>query len=181
MALRPGTLTVGPANGSLQLHTAREGVAQKAGHDLLITVAGWEATVDVDDGGAITAVSLDADARSLQIVAGVNGLKPLSDKDRAEIRRNIDAKVLRGLPITFRSDSVEQTGERLTVSGQLTVAGRSQPSRFELVLGADGHATGTFTLTQSAFAIKPYSALMGALKVRDAVEVVLDVTLPTAG
>jgi hypothetical protein len=33
-------------------------------------------------------------------------------------------------------------------------------------------------VTQSEWGIKPYRALMGALKVRDTVEVVLDASLP---
>ena len=34
-------------------------------------------------------------------------------------------------------------------------------------------------MTQSEWGIKPYRGLMGALKVRDTIEVVLDVTLPS--
>jgi ribosomal protein L20A (L18A) len=37
---------------------------------------------------------------------------------------------------------------------------------------------GIMTVVQSRWGIKPFSAFMGALKVRDAVEIVLDVTLP---
>jgi hypothetical protein len=38
---------------------------------------------------------------------GLHGVKPLTDKDRGEIRKNIDEKILRGLDITFRSTAVE--------------------------------------------------------------------------
>jgi len=40
--------------------------------------------------------------------------------------------------------------------------------------------TGTVALTQSEWGIKPYRGLMGALKVRDSVEVVLDARVPSA-
>ena len=37
---------------------------------------------------------------------------------------------------------------------------------------------GTIPLTQSDWGIKPYRGLMGALKVRDELEIVLDARLP---
>ena len=35
----------------------------------------------------------------------MRGVKPLTDKDRREIRKNIDAKVLGSSPIAFRSSA----------------------------------------------------------------------------
>jgi hypothetical protein len=43
-----------------------------------------------------------------------------------------------------------------------------------------GRARSSVTVTQSEWGIKPYRGLMGALKVRDDVEIVLDVALPAA-
>jgi len=113
---------------------------------------------------------------------GVGGMKPLTDKDRADIRKNIDEKVLGGQAITFRSNAVEVDGDgsRLSMSGELTMAGNAAPVSAELTLGADGHVAGTIPLTQSEWGIKPYKGLMGALKVRDSIEVVLDGHVPTA-
>ena len=179
MAVRPGTHTLGPENGSLRVNTYREGMAQKAGHDLLLEVAEWHAQVDVDAGGTPTAVSLEADPRSLQVLEGRRGVKPLTDKDRAEIRSNIDEQILKGQAIGFRSSSVELAGGRLRAGGELSMAGSSRPARFELSIADDGRVRGTVSITQSEWGIKPYRAFMGALKVRDAVEVTLDVKLPT--
>jgi len=85
MSLNPGTHKVGPDNGSLQVHTFREGMAQKVGHDLIIEVEKWEATVEVGQDGAPAAITLDADAESLRVREGMHGLKPLSDKDLKDI------------------------------------------------------------------------------------------------
>lgn len=177
MALADGNHTLGPDSGSLEIHTFREGIAQRVGHDLVIDVATWTAHAEVA-AGELRGVELDVDTRSLQVRDGRNGLKPLSDKDRREIRGNIDEKVLKGQPVSFRSDAVESTGG-LTIGGQLTIAGTTRPARFELVAGADGRVSGTLTVVQSEFGIKPYRGLMGALKVRDDVEIALDVKLPT--
>ena len=45
--------------------------------------------------------------------------------------------------------------------------------------GGDGSVSGTVSVTQSEWGIKPYRGLMGALKVRDDVEVVIAVRLPS--
>jgi polyisoprenoid-binding protein YceI len=183
MPLSPGTHRLGPEGGSLQVNTYREGMAAKAGHDLVIEVTRWEATVEVaPDGGAISAISLTADPRSLEVREGGGGVKPLTDKDREDIRKTIDDKVLRGQPIAFRSTHVEPPRDdgRFAVQGELTIGGQTHPVTAELSLGADGQVTGTISVTQSEWGIKPYRGLMGALKVRDALDIAIDARLPTA-
>jgi polyisoprenoid-binding protein YceI len=179
MAVAPGTYTFGPDSASLQVKTYREGMAAMAGHDLVIDVARWQATLEIAADPGSSKVELSADARSLEVREGLRGVKPLTDKDRGEIRKNIDNKVLHGEQISFRSSAVRLgDGDRLVVDGDLEMSGRSQPVTAQLDIGADGHVTGTIPLTQSAWGIKPYRGLMGALKVRDDVEVVIDAHLP---
>jgi polyisoprenoid-binding protein YceI len=171
MSLAPGTL--GPADGTLMVKTYREGVAAKVGHDLVIEVTRWDATVGEQG------IELNADPRSLAVREGVRGVKPLTDGDREDIRGTIDKKVLGGQPISFRSTSVDQTGDGpLTITGELTIAGRTRPLSARLDVDADGRVTGTIPVTQSEWGIKPYRGLMGALKVRDEVEIVIDARAP---
>lgn len=155
-------------------------MAQKVGHDLVIDVGQWQATVEVSEGGTLSAIRLEADARSLQVREGLHGLKSLSDKDRAEIRENIDQKILRGRPIAFRSGAIEAGNGRLAARGELDLGGTTRPASFDLNLAADGRVSGTLPVSQSEWGIKPYRGLMGTLKVRDTVEVVLDVRLPSS-
>ena len=179
MGLRPGTHELGRDSGTLQVCTFREGVAQKIGHDLIIDVERWEAEVEVRHDGTPSAVRLEADARSLHVREGLHGVKPLSDKDRAEISKTIDEKILGGQPIAFRSIALERHDGRLTVQGDLTMAGTTRPASFEMDLMEDGRVSGKLPVTQSEWGIKPYRGFMGALKVRDTVEVVLDAALPS--
>jgi polyisoprenoid-binding protein YceI len=178
MPIGTGTHEVGPAEGTLEVRTYRDGLAQKVGHDLILDVGQWHANVEVGEGGEPSSIALEADSRSLQVREGLRGLKPLTDNDRAEIRKNINEKILRGQPIAFRSSAIESSGDRITVRGELTIAGTARPVSFELERSVDGRVRGTLPLNQSEWGIKPYRGLMGALKVRDAVEVVLDVALP---
>lgn len=173
-----GTHRLGPDTATLRVRTQRQGLAAKAGHDLVIEVGAWEATLTL---GSSPALALDADATSLQVREGLRGIKPLTDKDRAEIRKNIDSKVLGGRPISFRSTSVAEVGDgTLRVSGDLTMAGSTQPASFAVRVGDDGAVSGGTTVVQTRWGIKPYTGLMGALKVADEVHVEVEGRLHAA-
>jgi polyisoprenoid-binding protein YceI len=173
-----GTFRLGPDNAALQVNTYREGMGAKVGHDLVLDVTRWEATVELAADPAASSIRLTADPRSLEVREGLGGLKPLTDKDRGEIRKTIEAKVLGDSPIAFASRSVRDGGAgALVVEGDLTVAGQTHPVSAQLAVADDGHVTGTIPVTQTTWGIKPYRGLMGALKVRDDVEVVVDARL----
>ena len=180
MALASGNHRLGPDNATLQVKTYREGMAARAGHDLVLDVTRWEATVTIAADPASSRIELSADSRSLEVLEGRRGIKPLTDRDRGEIRKNIDEQVLHGQPIEFRSSAVRLAGGDgpLTVEGELTMAGSTRPVTAQLDVGADGRVQGTIPLTQSEWGIKPYRGLMGALKVRDEVEIAIDARLP---
>jgi polyisoprenoid-binding protein YceI len=180
MTLHPGTHALGPSAGRLEVHTFREGLAQRIGHDLVIEVTRWEATVEVSADGRPTAITLDADGRSLEVREGKHGVKALTDSDRQDIKGSIDKKILHGKPIAFRSRDVTTSGDALAVDGELTLDETTKPARFDVGLSPDGRLTGTLPVVQTTWGITPYKGLMGALKVRDELEVVLDVQLPAA-
>jgi polyisoprenoid-binding protein YceI len=162
----------GPDNGSLTIRTGRTGGAAKAGHDLVIEVESWQATLDRD---AQPALVLTADSRSLRVLEGTGGIKSLTDGDKADIKKTIDKDVLKGTPIEFRSSDVQEaSGGGLSVRGELSIHGRQAPVTFDLAIGDGGRVTGSARVTQSAHGMKPYSALFGALKVADDVQVVFE-------
>ncbi len=59
--MKNGTHEIGPDNGTLTVQTYRAGMAQKAGHDLVIEVTSWKGTVEVSDGPDELTVELSAD------------------------------------------------------------------------------------------------------------------------
>jgi polyisoprenoid-binding protein YceI len=82
-------------------------------------------------------------------------------------------------PIVFRSTAVEPGNGALTVRGELELAGTRRQASFELPAETGGRLRGTLPVTQSEWGIKPCRGMMGALKVRDTIEVILDVPLPS--
>jgi polyisoprenoid-binding protein YceI len=162
----------GPDNATLRIRTGRTGGAAKAGHDLVIELDSWQASFDPD---AQPAMTLTADSRSCRVVEGSGGLKSLTESDKADIKKTIDKDVLKGCAITFRSTAVEPIadGSRVKVEGELELGGKRRPVGFE-VTTQGGRLTGSATVKQTEFGIKPYSALFGALKVADEVQVEVD-------
>lgn len=177
-----GTYEVGPSQGTLLLHTGREGMAKKIGHDLVIEAGRWTAKVSVDaDDLTRSTASVTVDTRSLEVVSGDGGAKPLSDKDRKDIKENIDKKVLKTdkFPdITFTSSRVEAKGaDKATVHGDLTIMGTARPASMDITLTGN-KAKGTMTVTQSDWGIKPFSALMGTLKLANTLQITVEATVP---
>lgn len=168
MPVAPGTHVFGPENGTLTVRTGRTGAAAKAGHDLVIDVTAWQATLEV---GETISLALDADAASLRVREGTGGMQALGDDDKANIEQTIDDEILKGQGIEFRSTAVQADGDRLTVQGELTLVGNTRPIAFELTAGDEGTIGGSVVLKQTDWEIKPYSTLFGTLKVVDEVEV----------
>jgi len=172
--IQAGTHQFGPENATLLVRTGRTGAAAKAGHDLLIQVTSWQATLEVGGDPSQTSFVLTADATSLHVREGTGGMQALGDEDRASIQETIDDEVLKGMDIEFRSTAVQTAadGSRISVLGDLTLVGNTCPLTFDLAAGDDGQVSGSAVITQSDWGITPYSTLFGALKVAD--EVVIE-------
>ena len=172
----PGTHRFGPDDATLSVRTRRGGAAAKAGHDLLICVTAWQGTLEIGTDPGQASVELTADATSLRVREGTGGMQSLGEDDKANIHQTIDDEVLKRRDIVFRSTRAELAADRsrIAVEGELTLAGATQPIAFDLLIAGDGTLSATAVVTQTRWGMKPYSALFGALKVLDDVEVVLD-------
>jgi polyisoprenoid-binding protein YceI len=170
MAIQAGTYKLGPDNASLHVETGRSGAAAKAGHDLIIDVESWDATLEVGDRSSL---ALNADPTSLKVREGKGGMQALKDDDKEDIHKTIDKDVLKQKDITFTSSSVESAGDGLKISGDLELGGKTKPITFDVTESGDT-VSASASFNQSDWGIKPYSALFGALKVNDEVKVVFE-------
>jgi polyisoprenoid-binding protein YceI len=179
-SIEPGTYRFGPENAVLSVRTGRVGAAAKAGHDLLIHVTVWEATLVVGDDHAPVAIELQADPGSFQVREGTGGMQKLDQDDIANIHETIATEVLKDRAIDFRSSAVAAAddGSGLEVQGELTLAGEMRPVALHLSIAEGERLLGKLVIKQTEWGMKPYSTLFGALKVADEVEVAVDATLP---
>jgi polyisoprenoid-binding protein YceI len=155
----------------------------KLAHDLILSPSQWSGTMNVDaDNPAASSASLSIDARSIEILEAVGGMKGLSDKDRRDIGKNIDEKVLdtgKFPSLTFESTSVSGSAPNFNVAGNMTIKGTTRPVNVALTVNGSQVAART-SISQKDFGIKPFSAMMGAIKLRDDVDFELTVDLPSA-
>ena len=138
----------------------------------------------VADDLAPSSLNVTADLGSLVVVDGTGGLKPLTDRDKREIvvtARKVLA-VDRFPQVTFTAGAFKADADGRRGHHRR----HARPGRQVRAASATGqpggsgsyHATGT--IRQTDFGIKPYSGFLGALKVKDAVEVDVDVDLSSA-
>ena len=184
MTAYTGNFQLGPANGRVVLKTGRAGMAAKAGHDLTIEVTRWSARAQVpaDEDGGLTAATVTAelDLGSLAVREGTGGVKPLTDGDRGQIKKQMES-ILGGATATFTSSRIISSGASGgAIEGTLTLNGKTQPVRLQVTAPGSGRYRGSATVVQSAFGIKPYTGFFGALKLRDEVGVELEVDLSQA-
>ena len=177
MSLGALTYRLGPDDGTLSVRTKRTGAAAKAGHNLLIEVTSWEATIEL---GEATSIALEVDGGSLRVREGTGGVQALGDDDKENIRQTIDDEVLMGERIRFRSTEVKPatSSAGLKVEGDLTLLGETRPIGFDVEVTGEGTLHAVAVVKQSEWGMKPYTGLFGALKVVDEVEVGIDATLP---
>lgn len=171
-------MELGSGDGSVKVRTGVAGSASRMGHRLVLDVQDWSAEVEMD-GGKPVAVQFSARLGSLIVESGSGGITPLTVVDRQVIRRNA-AKVLDAgtyPEVTFTSTSLKVGKKGIDVSGELTIHNVTQQLDAHLDI-ADGRATASIPVVQTDFDIKPYSAMLGQLKVQDEVTVDLDIALP---
>ncbi|MFB4312177.1 YceI family protein [Actinomadura sp. GTD37] len=170
-----GNFQLGPGDGRLLLRTGRSGLGRRAGHDLTIEAARWSAEAEAREPLSASSVAVTVEVDALEVREGTGGAMPLSDRDRAEIGKNLRKTLdaARHPRITFASTAV---GDGF-VEGDLTIMGRTKPVRIAAAL-EDGRVRGSVTVTQTRWGIKPYTAFFGALRLADDVEVEFDLKLP---
>jgi len=100
-----------------------------------------------------------------------------ADKDKADIKKNTE-KTVKGATATFKSKKVSGDEKKATVSGDLSAGGSSTSATMNLQL-TDTKASGTMSVSHSSLGIKPYSAPLGVIKVKDNVTVEFEAKLPS--
>lgn len=159
--------------------TFKEGLLSAVAHDLKLRAERLEIVVDA----ARKRVSARFEAAALRVVSamkdGAEARGTLSPKDVRDIEDNMAKDVLetRKHPeIRFESTSVTETPQGWDVAGTLTVKGRGWPIRFSARRDA-GRAIVELTLHQPEYGIKPFSALLGTLKIKPDVKVRVSVPI----
>ncbi len=159
-----------------EVRTYKEGVFSRVGHDLLLRVERMELKIEGDP----TRLEAVFDAGSIRVVCAMNKGQPahgtLSSRERAEVERHLVGQVL----LVARHPHIHFVSEPFTddtptqVSGQLTICGRSRSISSQVARHGD-RLVAEFEIDQRDFGIRPFSAMLGALKVKAHVRVQVSV------
>jgi polyisoprenoid-binding protein YceI len=164
-------------NASIHIYTYKAGLLAAVGHDVLLRAAQFSFVADPDE----PSIRGTIDASSIEVVNAVSGdietPDALSAGDRKTILKYVQNNILnvsKYPKISFESTDVYDEDGEWEVEGDLTLHGTTRS--ITLTAQADGDAlVGEITLNQPAFGIKPFSAMMGTLKIKPDVRIVIRV------
>jgi polyisoprenoid-binding protein YceI len=167
--------TIDASDGELVVHTGVAGRAAKMGHRLTLAMRRWQATVSWSDGEPVAA-QLIVEVDSLEVLRGEGGLTPLSGPEKILVRSNALRQLGAGRypQIRFDADAVDQSQDGYRLTGTLQIRGKARAQVIDLRtedLGDVWQLSSEAVVRQSAFGVKPYSMLMGSMKVADDVTV----------
>lgn len=171
-----------PGCGELDILTGVAGPAAKMGHRLTIVLRSWRANVQWR-GPKPVAAELSVDLDSLEVVRGEGGVTPLTGPEKSVARLNaLKSLNAKKYPrVQFTADDITATDDGYRLTGSVEIHGTSQPQTVDLTIVDRGQEWGMSTrlsLTQSAFGIKPFSLMMGTLRVADEVTLEFSATHP---
>lgn len=167
--------TLDASDGELIVRTGVTGRAARMGHRLTIAMRQWQATVKWADSKP-TSAELTVEVDSLEVLRGEGGVKGLSGPEKALVRSN----ALRALDagrfprICFDAETIQKTDSGYRLVGTLQIHGKTHDREIDVQtddLGDTWRLSSRATVRQSDFGVKPYSLLMGSVKVADVVTV----------
>jgi len=161
--------------GELLVKTGVSGRAARMGHRLIIAMDSWRAEVTWA-AGEPAEVDLTVAVKSLRVVRGEGGVKGLSGPEKTIVRSNA-MKALeadRFPQIRFRANDIQQAGEGYRLTGTLEIHGKTRERVVDVQMEELDDAwrlSCDADVRQTEFGVKPYSILMGSVKVSDTVTV----------
>ena len=164
-----------PSSGELLVRTGVAGPGARIGHRLTIAMRSWRADVRWRGTRPVSA-ELTVDTGSLEVLQGHGGVAPMAGPEKVIAR----ARALKSLnsekypTIRFTADAIEPTETGYRLDGALEIHGVTHPRTVEVSVrdsGDDLSLSAEATVTQSDFGIKPFSLMMGTLRVADDVTV----------
>ena len=166
-------------NSACEVHVFKDGLLSALGHDLILDVTKFSINLGLESGH----VGASFDASSLRVrhaLAKDGSVDPeaLTDEQKTEIEENIRKKVLhpdRFPEVHFVGTKLEPSDEGFLIQGKLHLHGEVREVAFSSE-SRDGKQVVDVSVHQPDYGIKPYRALMGALRIKPGV--VVRLTLP---
>jgi polyisoprenoid-binding protein YceI len=183
MSLKAGSYCLYTNSGNLNVYTFKEGLLSKLAHDLLIDVTDFKVNLEVPEAGfASGSLELEIQANSLKVICALKDgerTDALKEKDITDIERDMGVKVLhpdKYPTANFRSKAIQEKEGGYHINGDLSLHGVTKSIDFGIDTNG-GNLKGMITLLQKDYGIKPFKAMMGTLKIKNAINIGFDLSL----
>lgn len=185
MSVKAGTYSFDENTVKIQVYTFKEGMLSAVAHDLLLDVTRFKVDLNIpsDDLSSAT-INATVPANALKVVCamkdGQQQNDTLKEKDKSEIDEAINNDVLHSKKyptISFQSTGVGKNNAGYHITGKLNLHGVTNTIEFDCALTGENTLKGSVDLMQKEYGIKPYKALLGALKVKNNITVAFSLPL----
>jgi polyisoprenoid-binding protein YceI len=161
------------ADGELLIRTDVAGRAARMGHRLTIAMTRWRGSV-VWAGAEPVRAELVVEVDSFEVLRGEGGVKGLSGPEKALVKSNALKSLDAGHypEIRFAADTIDKTDRGYRLTGKLEIRGKSRTHVIDLRtedLGDAWRVSAESGVRQTDYGVKPYSLLMGSVRVADEV------------
>ena len=154
-------------NGQIFVYTYKEGLLSPVAHDLKIELTGFSVQFN---GGDLEA---DFDVGTFSVISAMLDGAPqfgaLSANDRAKIEKTIRTDVLRVKRYPRARLKGRVTNGKL--EAELELMGRTAPIEGQIST-ENGRAMGLVSMRPTNWGVKPYTALFGALRLKDYIKII---------
>jgi len=145
------------------------------GHRLTIAMKRWQGSVGWADSAPVSA-ELVVEVDSFEVLRGEGGVKGLSGPEKVLEKSNALKSLDAGRypEIRFAADAVDKTDDGYRLTGKLQIRGKSRAHVIDLRtedLGDAWRISAESCVRQTDYGVKPYSLLMGSVRVADEVSV----------
>jgi polyisoprenoid-binding protein YceI len=161
------------SSATCHVFTFKEGVLSAVAHDLRIRVERFTIMIDEASGSIEARFFADSLRVDTAMKDGREAFDSLRDGQKRDIEANIVGDVLHARKhpeIVFRSTRVDGEGDERRIEGTLALHGTQRPLQ-AVARRKAGRWVAEVELHQPDFGIKPFTAMLGTLKVRPTVRV----------
>jgi polyisoprenoid-binding protein YceI len=161
--------------------TYKEGLFATLAHDLKLKVGKFNLLIDYEPTNATFQFIFQADTSTIEVCCaqtqGQDQPQLLKTSDKVKIERTIREEVLaceKYPKVSFRSQTLCSIATNTTfpIEGSLVICGRQRPLKTSAQL-EKGQWCVDLKLHQPDFGIQPYRAMMGALRIRSDIRIML--------
>ncbi len=168
----------------------RGGLLGGFGHNHVISTSDVVGRIEIAEEPAASCVELtmpvgsfEVDVEAIRLEEGESFKKTVSEKDKSGTRKNmLGVKLLdsaRFSDITIRSQSWSGEFPDILVNSEITVRDQTNALEFPASVNVNVEqivVTGSFLLTHEQLGLKPFTAILGGLRVRDEMQIKFRIT-----